>query len=154
MSYLVTVCDTCQAVALTAATRFHDQLGACRSCGQALRVVPTRVFVESERSLFRELSAAVGAGHLRPLEASTLSRIVTRALADKSYVTCWSELTFRLPALISWEQVLGSSASAHEKALRVLKTIFDAVGTTRGPGLVPALPRVTQQLAPTRKAAT
>lgn len=139
MSYLVTVCDGCQTVALAAVAGFRAQPRACEGCEHPLRVVPSRMFQEDERTLFEELSVAISDGCLSSGEAHALNRLVTRAVAEGTYTACWEVLTNRLPALLSRQFVLGGNPCANEKALQLVRTILDAVSTTRRSGTMPAL---------------
>lgn len=76
------------------------------------------------------------------MEAHALSQRVSRASTECAYLECWEDLTIRLPALISRQLVIGSNGRAHIRALQMVRTISDALSTTRASGLMPS-----QQLA-------
>lgn len=154
MRFVVTVCDSCQAVALVVALDPGADLPPCESCDASLRVVPGRTFHERERTTFQLLSVAVTAGDLSSWEASNLSARVARALSDGTYVECWEELSNRLPALISWEQVLGGNAQAHENVLQLVRTILEALATCRGSGVLPTPAGVQEAVDDVRRADT
>lgn len=137
MSYVVAVCDPCQSVTLAGAPGFKSPLRACEVCQEPLRLVPGRLYHHNERTIFHLLSAAIGAGSLSSLEAHQLSRVVAAALVDRTFFGCWERLSRRLPALISWEQVLGSNVRAHEDVLQLVRAILEALSTCRRSGVLP-----------------
>lgn len=139
MSYIVTVCDECQSVTLTATPAFGAEVADCESCSLPLRVLPSRMFSESERSLFRDLSEALGPAGLSSTQAHALIRRVTRAMVERSYLQCWEVLSDRAPGLFARHVVLGSNGQAHQRALVLVRTILEALATTRRSGVMPVV---------------
>src|SRR5215207_3718888 len=132
MSYIPALCDSCHRVALVSLSGFIDREPECSSCGQALRVIPSRNYSAKDVPMFSELTEAVGT-HLLPLEAAQFSVVLQKTLASGSMAGLFEPLALRWPGLVP---LLVSGAHTSRRSLQMLKTIFDALSLTRASGMM------------------
>jgi len=138
MTYLVAVCDACRRVALHPVAGFRFPASFC-DCKSALRAVPSRMFAEHERGLFADIASAVNETAVPRTVASALIAHLERAKILPERAEVWERITGRIPALLSMQLVLGNNEAAHRTALEMLRTILEAVSTTRDSGEMPAV---------------
>jgi hypothetical protein len=132
MSYLPTLCDGCHRVSLESFSGFIAGAPECRSCGQELRVIPSRNYSAKDVQLFNELMEVVGT-HLSALEAAHFSVALQKALASGSWARLFEPLARRWPGLVP---LLVSGPHTSRRSLQMLKTIFDALSLTRASGMM------------------
>jgi hypothetical protein len=145
MPYLPTICEGCARVSLTAFNGASATTPECIDCGGARRVVPSCSFGRDDVPLFEELCAVIGV-ELAPAEAERLNAETSRALWSGTFSDVFDVLATRWSAMVPLLLLAGDSEPAQRRILLALKTIFDALMSTRRSGVVVPLAAV-----PTRK---
>ncbi len=135
-NYLVTLCDSCQRVALMAITGPSVGAGRCASCDDPLRVVPSCSYRHGDVEQFMELSQIVSDGGVDADDAQLLAAEIGRALAAGAYRASFDTLAVRLPGLLPLQLVTGGNLAGQRAALHKLRTIFEALATKRRSSLV------------------
>jgi len=131
MSYLPTICDKCRRLSLVASGALREQCPTCPWCAEPLRVVPSCSYRAADLPLFRELSDTVTEGVVGAMEASSLANRVRAALWSGSYRPELETLATRLPGLVPQLVAMGQNRMAQHHTLQLLRTIFEAVASTR-----------------------
>jgi hypothetical protein len=138
MSYLPTCCEVCSRIALVALPKSAQGMANCSVCSGELRVIPSRSYAATEVELFEELSETVTDG-LSPLDAYRLSEEVARILWSGSFGENLNTMASRWPALLPLQTIVGNNVRGQQRVLQMLKTIFDALATSRRSEVVAAV---------------
>lgn len=136
MMYLPTLCDGCHRVSLQSAQGLIEEAPKCSECQERLRVIPSRSYSPDDFEVFDELSQTVGI-NLSALEAYRLSVEVEKALASGTMDRILEPLVLRWPGLVPLLVVVGANPDRQRRSLQMLKTIFEALSTTRRSGTMP-----------------
>lgn len=131
MSYLPTICDKCRRLSLVASKGMQEQWPTCPGCVEPLRVVPSCSYRATDLQLFRELSDTVAEGVVGATEASSLAQRVRAALWSGAYRPELETLVTRLPGLVPQLVAMGQNRMVQHHNLQLLRTIFEAVASTR-----------------------
>jgi hypothetical protein len=146
MSFIPTLCDGCSRLSLKNMQALAEHTLECSECQEPLRVIPSRSYTARDVEAFDELTQTVGI-NLSALEAYRFSVEVERALASGIMDRIFEPLVLRWPGLVPQLVVVGADPSRQRRSLQMLKTIFEALSTTRRSGTMrrvdgsPPMPR-------------
>lgn len=127
MSFVPTLCD-CRRPRLVSSHHFTNKTPQCSICGQALRVVPSCSYAESDLDLFAELSEMV-TNTLSQSDASRWSTKVDDALWSGALDATLDALVARWPGLLPLRAVVGNNRTQQQRVLQSLKTILGALAS-------------------------
>lgn len=136
MSLIPTLCDACCRARLVSLKVLNAQAPQCASCGQGLRVIPSRSYATADLKLFDELSEAV-ADSVSPLDAYSWSTLMEKALWSGQFEKAFDTLVVRWPGLVPLRIVVGTNRAQQQRVLQMIQTIFDALALTRRSEIVP-----------------
>jgi|SRR6478609_1296231 len=127
VALLTAFCGKCATIALVDQGQLLNGRLPCAGCGANLQVAPGCSFSEEDRELFDDLKQVVQERTVGVAEARNIAlRIgsVLRTGADRGLL---EELTTRLPGLMPIQLVAGTNQQARQRALRLLRAIFEAI---------------------------
>ncbi len=132
MSYVPTLCQDCQRVALCSLQAAHSHELWCQHCHGKLRIIPSRSFGGEDATRFNELAQVVSIEVVSPVEAQERAFEIQRVLRAGSVASLLNALAERFPGLMPFRLVVGDSQRGQRQMLATLGTILDALATARG----------------------